>query len=169
MPSNTDDLGRVPADSAARGYETRDANTKGVLVFLAVLFVVISCVLLGSWGLFRHFSVADAPPAPASSFSGERQLPPPPELQTSGRVDFQHLYDEQQQELKTYGWVDRQAGAVRLPIDRAMDLLVQKGLPTLPAAAQPPSTAEKSPAGNSAVPADLAGTDQKQGKGELEQ
>jgi hypothetical protein len=32
--------------------------------------------------------------------------------------------------LNSYGWVDQKAGVVRIPIDKAMDLLVQKGLPT---------------------------------------
>ena len=35
----------------------------------------------------------------------------------------------QQQKLKTYRWVDRQAGVVAIPIDRAMDLIAEQGLP----------------------------------------
>ena len=36
--------------------------------------------------------------------------------------------------LTTYGWVDRQKGLVRIPIDRAMELLLQRGLPARPSA-----------------------------------
>jgi hypothetical protein len=32
--------------------------------------------------------------------------------------------------LTTYGWVDKNKGIVRIPIDRAIDLLLQRGLPT---------------------------------------
>jgi len=34
--------------------------------------------------------------------------------------------------LTTYGWVDREKGIVRIPIDRAIDLLATRGLPTRP-------------------------------------
>jgi hypothetical protein len=141
MPSSTDDAGRAAAPPqegptrATPGYETRDANTRGVLGFLAFLFVVLNLVLLGTWGLFRYYAVAERSPAPASSFADQRQLPPAPELEVHGRGDFQEMYAEQQQELESYAWEDRQAGLVRVPIERAMDLLLQKGLPVMPTAA----------------------------------
>jgi hypothetical protein len=44
------------------------------------------------------------------------------------------------QRLNSYGWVDQQAGIARIPIDRAMALLAQRGLPTRPqAGVAPPS------------------------------
>ena len=47
---------------------------------------------------------------------------------------------QEEQTLNSYGWVDQQAGVVRIPIDRAMDLLAQRGLPTRPqAGVAPPS------------------------------
>ena len=159
MPSSMDDAGRAntgdrdaaglpretPARAApphqTRGYETRDANTRGVLGFLAVLFLVLNLVLFGTWRLFRHFSVTEQPPAPASPFASERQVPPAPDLEVNGREDFQKIYAEQQQELESYAWVDRKAGVVRIPIERAMDLLLEKGLPVMPSGAEGRSTA----------------------------
>lgn len=41
--------------------------------------------------------------------------------------------------LTTYGWVDRDNGIVRIPIDRAMDLILQRGLPTRPQSQPQPS------------------------------
>ncbi len=38
--------------------------------------------------------------------------------------------DREAAELESYGWIDRKSGIVRIPIDRAMDLLAQRGLPT---------------------------------------
>jgi hypothetical protein len=137
MPSNTDDSSRTGATAPnppPPAYETRDANTKGVLGFLVVLFVVINLILLGTWRLFRHFSVADLPPASASAFANVRQLPSSPELQVHAREEFLKIYAEQQKALSNYAWEDRQAGTVRIPIDRAMDLLLEKGLPVLPSA-----------------------------------
>jgi hypothetical protein len=37
--------------------------------------------------------------------------------------------DDAGRRLSSYGWVDREAGIVRIPIDRAMDLLAERGLP----------------------------------------
>ena len=36
---------------------------------------------------------------------------------------------KEERTLYSYGWVDERAGIVRIPIERAMDLLVQRGLP----------------------------------------
>ena len=152
MPSNMDNKDRASAadrEAAApphemRGYETRDANTRGVLVFLAGLFVVLNLVLFGTWRLFRHYSVADRSPAPASYFADERQIPAAPDLEINGREDFLNTYAKQQQELETYAWQDRKAGIVRIPIERAMDLLLEKGLPVMPPGTEAQSTARNS-------------------------
>ena len=43
--------------------------------------------------------------------------------------DLEQLRRKQQELLNSYGWVDRDAGVVRIPIERAMDLVGEKGLP----------------------------------------
>lgn len=139
MPSNTGDTGHNPlaaGGAPAPGYETRDANTTAVLAFLVFLFVVLAATLFVTWRLFRHFDVAETEPAPASSFSGVRQLPAAPELQVHSREDLLETQAKQRQELETYSWEDRDAGIVRIPIDRAIDLLLQKGLPVIPSGAE---------------------------------
>ena len=54
---------------------------------------------------------------------------------------MQSYYQSQQNLLNTYGWVDKQNGIVRLPIDRAMELLLQRGLPVR-STANPQNTAQ---------------------------
>jgi hypothetical protein len=44
-------------------------------------------------------------------------------------MDLEHLRQHEDNLLNNYGWVDPKAGVVRVPIDRAMDLVLQKGLP----------------------------------------
>jgi hypothetical protein len=143
VPSSMDDkdrAGAVDRQAAARGYETRDANTRGVVGFLAGLFVALNLLLFGTWWLFRVYSVVDRPPAPASSFASERQIPPAPDLEINGREDFLNIFTKQQQELETYAWQDRKAGVVRVPIERAMELLLEKGLPVVPSGTEGQST-----------------------------
>lgn len=138
MPSNTDDTSHNPVTAGgapAPGYETRDANTNAVLLFLVFLFLVVTATLFVTWRLFRHFDAAETEPAPASSFSDVRQLPAAPELQVNSRQDLLETQARQRQELETYSWEDRDAGIVRIPIERAIDLLLQKGLPVVPSGA----------------------------------
>jgi hypothetical protein len=155
VPSNMDDREARGHESPphetplheTRGYETRDANTRAVLGFLAVLFVVLNLVLFGSWRLFRYYTVADRPPEPASSFADERQIPPAPDLAVNGREDLLNSYAKQQQDLEIYAWEDRKAGVVRIPIERAMDLLLKKGLPVAPSGSEKESAPENSAQG----------------------
>jgi hypothetical protein len=55
----------------------------------------------------------------------------------NSREDLLETQARQRQELETYSWEDRNAGIVRIPIDRAIDLLLQKGLPVIPSGARP--------------------------------
>ena len=59
----------------------------------------------------------------------ENRLPPEPRLQTNPRQDMKDLREEEDARLRSYGWVDRNAGVVRIPLDEAMKLTLQRGLP----------------------------------------
>ena len=67
--------------------------------------------------------------APVSPLAGSygRQEPPQPRLQEDPRGDLAALRAREATLLETYGWVDRRAGRVRIPVDRAMALLVEEG------------------------------------------
>ena len=56
--------------------------------------------------------------------------PPAPRLQTSPTRDLQEMRRAENARLQSYGWVDRTAGIVRLPIERAMEMVVEQGLPS---------------------------------------
>jgi hypothetical protein len=147
MSSKLNDPGHSEVDRNAAsdpGYETSDANTEAVMGFLAVLFVVLALTLFVTWRLFRHDDVADQQPAPASIFTNVRQIPSGPELEVNAREDYLKIYARQQQELETYSWADRSTGMVQVPIERAMDMLLQKGLPVLSSRNPDGATQEKS-------------------------
>jgi hypothetical protein len=92
-----------------------------------------------------------APPAPVSAFPNlslpaGTVMPPGPRLQPSPDVDMDDLLEAENRELASYGWVDRDRGVVRIPIDEAMERMVAEGLPqfTPPPAADagaPPESA----------------------------
>jgi hypothetical protein len=123
-------MGKSPhASPAPPDYETRDANVRGVFNFLVLLSALIVVAALLCWGLLRHFSRQNAGAASVSPFAETRQLPPGPQLQVNPREDWLKYHDRQEQSLETYAWENRGAGIVRVPIERAMELLLQKGLP----------------------------------------
>jgi len=72
----------------------------------------------------------------------ERRLPPEPRLQPvppewrTPREDLRDFRRQEDETLSTYGWADKNAGAVRIPIGEAMKLTVQRGLPARPAAGE---------------------------------
>jgi len=59
----------------------------------------------------------------------DRMLPPRPRLQTQPHLELQDYCAVQQKEVSTYGWVNQESGVVRIPVDRAMELILAKGLP----------------------------------------
>lgn len=132
----------VPAGSP--GYETRDANTTGVLTFLLILGIVLVLVSVFCYSLFRYYSAhAQNPPATESPFADIRQLPPPPRLQVYPREDWLKFREEQEKTLETLDWENRTAGIARVPIEEAMDLLVKKGVPVQGEPPAPPAETKK--------------------------
>ena len=115
---------------ASPAYETRDADARGVFIFLVVLGIVLVIVSLVCWEMFRYFSAhTGSGSASESPFADTRQLPLGPQLQVNPREDWLKYREEQEKSLETYEWVNRSAGTVRVPIEKAMELLVKKGVP----------------------------------------
>ncbi len=108
--------------------EHADVPAEGVIVFIACLIGSIIVILLIVWGLFAAFRSmrTEAQPFPTPKAS---MAPPEPRIQYAPRMDLQTLRAQEDAILHTYGWVDRSSGTVRIPIDRAMDIIAQRGLP----------------------------------------
>ena len=107
----------------------RDANIPAILKFIVGLFATLVVVFFVMRGVFGYFSRAQSLGPPASPFADTRKLPPHPRLQVEPRLDIERLIHSQQAILDSYGWVNQGTGTVRIPIDRAMELLLVKGLP----------------------------------------
>jgi hypothetical protein len=87
------------------------------------------------YGLFHYFYQSETRTRPAPSpLSYGVEPPPEPRLLTKPGADLAAMRAEEDQILSSYGWIDRDRGIVRVPIDRAITLLAQKGLPTRPRA-----------------------------------
>jgi len=79
--------------------------------------------------VFSYFVGHQGLGPPASPFEDVRTLPSGPRLQVTAPQDLKRYQGAQAEILNSYGWVDQKAGIVRIPVERAMDILLQKGLP----------------------------------------
>ncbi|MCX6549550.1 MAG: hypothetical protein NTY02_00840 [Acidobacteria bacterium] len=145
--TDTHDTDEGQSDSTA--YETRDVKLRPLVVFTAGLTVIGIVTYLVIFLLFRLFSGqaarSDAQLAPASGLTqparpGEEILPPEPRIQVNAAADMKTLREQEEAILTTYGWVDRQAGVVRVPIDVAMKMVLAQGLPVRQPETAPPAT-----------------------------
>ncbi len=123
--------GRVSpsANSPSEGYEHRDANTRSLFKYGLGLAVILVIVLWSMKWMFSYFAKTQPLGPPASPFENARVLPPQPRLQAKPRADLRNYCGEQMQELNSYEWVDPQNGVLRIPIDRAMEVTIEHGLP----------------------------------------
>ncbi len=107
-----DTTGRPPGP----GFETRDTNVRAVVGFgvgLVVLLVVVMTVLLGIM----------------KSVASHRDAPRSENAPTDVIQELKRLRADEKAALESYGPIKDEPGYARVPIDRAMDLLVKKGVP----------------------------------------
>jgi hypothetical protein len=159
-----------PANSPGNGgYEHRDIGVAPVLYFLvglAVAGLVVYFVAAGTYSYLEKRSEAQQAPvsplvtnAPADTrkLSADykdylKQNFPTPQLEIDERGQLDQIRMDEEQTLSSYDWVDQKAGTVRIPIDRAIDLIAQRGLPVRAqgasgeATATQPSSAKKTSA-----------------------
>jgi hypothetical protein len=117
----------------------------GFGVLLAALAVVAMLAVVALFKLLdRGAEKTDAVTVAGAGLQNQPdRLPPAPRLQISGTVHWEEYRAAEEQRLATYGWMDRPSGAVHIPIDRAMALVLERGvapLPLGPAGAAPPPT-----------------------------
>ena len=144
-------------------FERRDISTKMVVYFLvglAIVTVIVHFLLVGLYDALDKHERADQPPvsplvsnAPVDTRLVAPKYPqqafPEPRLEINERTQLDSIRIQEEQRLNSYNWVNENAGTVSIPIDRAMDLLVQRGLPVRSqnATSTPASsTTEKAPA-----------------------
>jgi hypothetical protein len=112
-----------------KGYEHSDANPKGLVHSALWLIAVLVVVFVSMAWLFNFYGKVQSLGKPASPFENARVLPPAPRLQVEPRAELHAYCEGQDKLLNTYGWADEHNGVVRIPIDRAMELTLQQGLP----------------------------------------
>jgi hypothetical protein len=98
----------------------------GILVFVGVWITAAVVLLFFNWLKHEH-DVTSPPPLPAQLHGNP--MPPEPRLQTSPRQDLKAMRTNEDWNLSHYAWVDKSAGRVSIPIDRAIEIVAQRGIP----------------------------------------
>jgi len=110
-------------------HETRDLSIRGISWFaigLVISGVFVYFVLAGVWAVLLE---RRDPGSPLSPYASPKELPPAPRLQVSPPAELKAFRDAEHWQTDTYGWINRPAGTVRLPLDRATELVLERGLP----------------------------------------
>lgn len=154
-------------------FEHEDLGTRGVFAFmisLAVVGVVIYFIIVGMYSFLDRYErtqmITASPLAPSGDTSSRQIRYAPgqgdyvdskfkengaPLLEVDERTQLKKYLMDQEDHLNSYGWVDENGKVAHIPIERAMDLLVQRGLPVYkPANSDARATSENNSMGNSA-------------------
>lgn len=140
-------------------FEPRDLSASSVLGFLGALVIVgvlAYFVLAGLYGFLDRYQKAHEPPQNPlvqatnldtrhPTVQDEKKFPLP-RLETNERGPLNDQRQQEEETLHTYGWLDQKAGIARIPIERAMQLIVERGLPIAPQHADVPGNKRKTDA-----------------------
>jgi hypothetical protein len=126
------DLEYGPTPPGAK-YEHTDIDVSvgyKFALWLTISMVISVAIVYGAFWFFeRQESTAGAIAQKYPLAVGQHREPPSPNLQTQPFKDVYGLRQTEQEKLTSYGWVDKEGGIARIPIDRAMDVMLQKGFP----------------------------------------
>ena len=126
------DLEYGPTPPGAQ-YEHTDIDTSvgyKFALWLTVAMVISVVIVYGTFWFFEaRTKGADATAQKYPLAVGRAKTPPAPNLQTQPFKDIYLLRQAEAEKLESYGWIDKAGGITRIPIDRAMALTLERGLP----------------------------------------
>lgn len=121
--------------SEEAGHEVEDASAKAIAIFAVALFTIILGTMLVLGTMYKFLYHEDqAIPAPEAQTSFKHA----PQAKTSIDEDWVDIDAQARQHLEGYGWTDRKQGLVKLPVERAMELVAREGLPAREGQTTPP-------------------------------
>lgn len=136
--------GRPPGEENG-GFEREDLGSTPVIAFIITVVVFGVVIYYGTWGMFsfldKEFAKRNQSRTPLIEVKTDtrtvrtEQIPqtfPEPRLEDNERTELNDTRYAEEERLNSAGWVDEKSGVAHIPIDRAMQLIAQRGLPTQP-------------------------------------
>lgn len=116
------------ATGSPAGHEVSDLRA-GPIALFGVGVVIALALAVAITTFFMHARAVGKREAPEPRLARERATLSQPRLQVGGVNELREMRAGEEAALNSYGWVDKNAGVVRIPIDRAMEIIASKGLP----------------------------------------
>jgi hypothetical protein len=111
-------------------HEERDMNVSAVALFAVSLVLTLIIVHYLAVAMFHHLASRPSKYPPPSPLAASRDKFTGPRLLVDQALEMKKLRASEESLLNSYDWVDHDHGVVRIPIDRAVELLAQRGIPT---------------------------------------
>jgi hypothetical protein len=128
---------RDGADNVEVVHEESDVNVSAIIRYGIGLLVIAAFLHLFLWWLQGTYSRqnerAQTQVYPLAAGQQDR-LPPSPRFQENPQQELQDLLAKQKALLEGYGWINKDEGVARIPIDDAMKMVVERGVPVREAA-----------------------------------
>jgi len=118
----------APDNHTGEGHETKEVSVPFVFASLSALIIGAFLASLLAVGIFQFFKNTYHPDQAAAA--SQQVIPPAPRIDPRPSEEIQSIRSREDHILNSYAVIDKQQGIVRVPIDRAIDMLVQKGLPS---------------------------------------
>jgi hypothetical protein len=165
------------------GFERQDLGSKPIFGFLISLAILGILIYYAIWGIFYFLDSFDkknqqarTPLVQVESNTREVQAQqiqrfPEPRLEENERTELDGFRYGEEERLNSYGWVDQKNGVAHIPIEQAMKLIAQRGLPTTPQTGTMPlapvnlARAAAAAADNSNIPQNQSTQNQNKNKG----
>jgi hypothetical protein len=135
MAGNDVHSGDAPRNPHVR-HEPGDVNARVLTKFGLSMAFLLVIFMVGLWGMFDYLKNREAElglPLSPSAMTNAQKQPPEPRLQPHPALDMRKMRADEEVILHQYAWLDPDKGIVRIPVERAMDLIAQRGLPAAPA------------------------------------
>lgn len=119
--------------TGATTYEKRDVSVRPVAIVTVAILVASFLVMIPVRLLFAYFKGREQAQQSAPISMTRSQVAeevPEPRLEPIIGQTLAETRKREREKLTTYGWVDKSAGVVRIPIDRALELTAASGLPS---------------------------------------
>jgi|SRR5918996_219002 hypothetical protein len=142
------------AENERHGHERKDVDVFSIFSIALLLFLSCVIIFIVVAGIMHYFRGHE----PAKT-AGQANIPitrttefPKPRLEVRASADLTKLRAAEEADLNSYGWVDQRQGTVRVPIDRAMQLILERGLPDVGVGQSPLSLMQARPAETATPP-----------------
>ena len=121
----------IPEANPTVRHESRDVNAKALAIIMLSMITVSVLILFAIRGVYKLNEEYDSNNSRQSVYWSpvDASSPRSPHLEIDLAASLQESRQSQQKRLTTYGWIDKPAGFVHVPIDKAIQQILKKGLP----------------------------------------